>query len=111
MDCVLLGLLGISQVGVHLDQVNSNEVARLVHALADKVTLSESKTASDGCTGAGSPHGVKSIDIEGQVNGSVVTDVSESHLDDTANAVTVSEKSVMIANKDMKIHTGQRRAC
>jgi hypothetical protein len=83
-------LLGISQVRVNLDQVNGNKVTRLVYALADEVTFTESKTAADGCTGAGSPHGVEGINIEGQMDGCVVADVSEGHLDDAANTVTVS---------------------
>lgn len=111
MDCVLLSLLGISQVRVHLDQVNGNEVARLVYALTDKVAFTESETAADGCAGAGSPHGVEGIDIKGQVDGSVVTDVSKGHLDDAANTVTANEKLVNAINIRTEIHTGQHRAC
>lgn len=111
MDCVLLSLLGISQVRVHLDQVNGNEVARLVYALTDKVAFTESETAADGCAGAGSPHGVEGIDIKGQVDGSVVTDVSKGHLDDAANTVTANEKLVNTINIRTEIRTGQHRAC
>lgn len=94
MDCVLLCLLSVGQLGVHLDQVDGDEVAGLVHAFADEVTLAESQAAADGCAGARSPHGVEGIDVEGKVDGSVVANVSEGHLDDAANTVTMSKRLV-----------------
>mgnify|MGYP005988308413 CR=1 FL=1 len=80
--------LGGGQAGVNLDQVNGNEAAGLVDRLADEVTLTQSQTTTDGGTGTGSPHGVEGVDVEGQVDGSVGTDVSEGHLDNAANTVT-----------------------
>jgi hypothetical protein len=87
-------LLSVGQLGVHLDQVDGDEVACLVHAFADEVTLAESEATADGCAGAGSPHGVEGIDVEGEVDGGVVANVSEGHLDDAANTVTVSKRLV-----------------
>lgn len=88
-DSVLLSLRAIGELGVHLDQVDGHEVAGLVNGLADVVTLAEGKATSDGSAGAGSPHGVEGVDVEGQVDGGVVANVGEGHLDDAANAVAV----------------------
>jgi hypothetical protein len=58
-------LLTICELRVDLDEINGDRVTCLVHALADEITLAESQTAADGCAGAGCPHGVESIDVEG----------------------------------------------
>lgn len=88
-DGVLLGLVAVGELGVHLDQVDSHEVAGLVHSLADVVTLTEGEAASDRSASARSPHGVEGVDIEGQVDGGVAADVGEGHLDDAANTVAM----------------------
>lgn len=56
-------------------------------SFADVVTFAKGKAATDGSTGAGSPHGIKGIDIEGQVDGGVGTNVGEGHFDNATNAV------------------------
>lgn len=61
-----------------------------MHTLADVVTLSQSQAASDGSAGAGSPHGVEGVDVEGQVDGGVRADVGEGHLDNAADTVAAS---------------------
>lgn len=79
--------LGISQAGVDLDQVDGDEVAGLVNGLADVVTLAQGQAATDGGAGGSSPGRVESVNVEGQVNGGVGTDVGKGHLDDAANTV------------------------
>lgn len=76
-----------SQRGVHLDEVDGDETARLVDALADVVALAEGQAAANGGPGAWRPHGVKSVDVEGEVYGGVGADVGEGHFHDAADAV------------------------
>lgn len=80
------------QARVHLDQVHGHQVARLVHALADEVTLTQGQSSTDGGASAGGPLGVQRIDVKGEVNGSVVANVGQGHLDNTANSVAVEWK-------------------
>lgn len=109
MDCVLLSLLTICELRVHLDEVNGDKVSCLVHALADEISLAESQTAADGCAGAGCPHGVEGIDVKGQMDGGVVSDVSEGHLDNAADTMSVNVSQAH-ERRSEKL-TGRRRAC
>lgn len=75
---------------VNLDKIDGDQVARLVDALADVVALAESKATADGGAGAGSPGRVEGVNVEGQMDGGVGTNVGKGHLHDTANAVAVN---------------------
>lgn len=75
------------QAGVDLDQIHGNQVTRLVHALADEVTLAEGQTATHGRACAGRPLGVQGVDVKGQMDGRVVADVSERHVHHLADTV------------------------
>lgn len=77
-----------SKAGVHLDQVNGNQVASCVDRLADVVALTQGQASSDGSAGARSPHGVEGIHVERQVDGGVVANVGKGHLHDATNSVS-----------------------
>lgn len=78
-----------SQLRVNLDEIDGNEAAGLVDGLADVVTLTEGQAAAHGGAGAGSPHGVEGVDVEGQVDGGVGANVGEGHFHDAADTVAI----------------------
>lgn len=75
------------KAGVDLNKVERNERAGLCNALGDEVSLTKRQTTSDGGTGAGGPHGVEGVDIEGQVDGCIAADPGQRHVHDLANAM------------------------
>lgn len=77
------------QARVDLDQVNGHQAARLVHALADEVALSQGQAPAHRRSRARSPHGVEGVHVKGQVDRGVVANVCERHLDDAADSVPV----------------------
>lgn len=76
------------QTRIHLDQIHRHQIARLVHTLADEVALAQGQTAAHGGAGAGRPLGVQAVDVEGEMDGSVVAYVGEGHFDNAADAVS-----------------------
>lgn len=74
---------------VHLDKVHGDQVACLVDALGNVVALAQRQTTTNGCAGGGGPHGVKSVDIKGQVDGRVVANVGKGHFHNAANSVAI----------------------
>lgn len=111
------------QARVHFDQVHGHQVAGLVDTLTDEVALTQSQAATDWGTGAGSPLRVQRIDVEREVDGSIIANVSESHLDNATDAVTVMRKEIRVSRAVIQRgqvsresqrrngHTGQCRAC
>lgn len=76
------------QRGVDLDQVDGDEAAGLVHALADEVALAQRQPASNRRARGRRPHGVERVDVERQVDGRVGADVRERHVHDAPDAVS-----------------------
>lgn len=94
--------LGGSQAGVDLDQVDGDEVAGLVNRLADVVALAQGQTTTDGGAGGSSPGRVEGVNVEGQVDGGVGTDVGKGHLDDAANTVAADNVLVIVLKTSRK---------
>lgn len=82
-------VLACHQAGVDLHQVHGDQVARLVHALGDVVTLAQRQAAADGGACAGGPLRVEGIDVKAEVDWGVVADVGEGHLHNATDAVSV----------------------
>lgn len=59
-----------------------------MHSFTDEVSLTQRQSTTDWCTGTRCPLRIQRIDIEGQVNGGVVTDVSESHFNNATDTMT-----------------------
>ena len=64
-----------------------------MHSLTDEVSLTQRQSTTDWCTGTRCPLRIQRIDIKGQVNGSIVTNVSESHFDNASDTVTSRKQS------------------
>lgn len=58
-------------------------------ALADEVALTQGQATTHRGTSAGCPLGVQRIDVEREVDGGIVANVSESHLDNATDTVTI----------------------
>ncbi|KAL2291477.1 hypothetical protein FJTKL_12869 [Diaporthe vaccinii] len=95
-------MLALHQAGVDLHQVHGDQVARLVDALSDVVTLTQCQAAADGSACAGSPLGVKGVDVKAEVDGGVVANVGERHLHNAADAMSVGQVLAVV-------HTGIKR--
>lgn len=76
------------EAGVDLDQIHGDEVTCLVHTLADEVSLAKSQSPTHGGSSARCPLRIERIDVKRQMDGCVVSNVSERHLDDTADSVS-----------------------
>lgn len=59
-----------------------------MHSFTDEVSLSQRQSTTDWCTGTRCPLRIQCIDIEGQVDWGIVTDVSESHFDNATDTMT-----------------------
>jgi hypothetical protein len=59
-----------------------------VNTFTDKITLTKGQTAANGGTGTGSPLGVQGVNVKREMNGSVIANVSKSHLNNTTDTVT-----------------------
>ena len=59
-----------------------------MHALGDVVAFPQGQAAAHGGAGAGRPLGIQGVDVEGEVDGGVVADVSEGHFHDSADTVS-----------------------
>ena len=82
-------MLASNQTGVDLYQVHGDQVTRLVDALGNVVALAQCQPAPNGGACAGSPLRVESVDVEAEVNWSVVAYVGEGHLHDATDAMSV----------------------
>lgn len=89
-----------------------------MYRFANIVALAESQTAAHGSASAGGPHGVEGVDVEGQVDWGVGTNVGKSHLDDAADTVAGTRyRSVLRWSRPCdsvvkrRVLTGQRRTC
>lgn len=87
---------------VDLDQVQGNKTAGLVDAFSDEVSLTQSQTTTNGSAGAGCPHGVERVNVEGQVDGSVATDPTKSHVHDLANTVSIMINQYQVGFKSRR---------
>lgn len=85
-----------NQARVDLDQVHGDQVARLVDALGDIVTLAQGQAATHGGAGTWGPLGVEGVDVEAEVDGGVVADVSKGHLHDATNAMSVFQLLALV---------------
>ena len=71
-------------------------------ALADEIALTQGQTTTHRGTSAGCPLGVQRIDIEREVDGGIIANVSESHLDHTTDTVTIMRKKQQLGNLSYK---------
>jgi hypothetical protein len=80
--------LGI-QTGVYLDKIQRDELPSFGNALGDEVTLTQSQPTAYWSTGARCPHGIQSVDVEGEMNGRIASDPTQCHIHDFANAMPI----------------------
>ena len=89
-DRVISGAVDLGrELGVDLDEVDGDEAARLVHALADEVALAQRQPAPNRRARRRRPHGVERVHVERQVDGRVAADVRQRHVHDAPDAVSV----------------------
>lgn len=76
------------QAGVDFDKIHRNQVSSLVNTLADEVAFSECQSPTHWGTSARRPLRVQSINIEGQMDGSIISNMSQRHLNHTTDSMT-----------------------
>lgn len=88
------------QAGVHLHQIHRHQVARLVHTLADEVTLAQRQSTTHRGTRARRPLRVQRVDVERQVDRRVIANVRQGHFDHAANAVPAGCQNTTAPSED-----------
>ena len=76
------------QTGIDLDQIHGDQIACPMNTLTNEVSLAERQAPADWSSSAGRPLRVQRVDVEGQVDGGVASNVSQGHFDHASDSIS-----------------------